>query len=166
MNFLNMDPMLRIRQNHALEHATMHVLARRDPGLRLMGRSTSKGFYVYGTVDTQTLANAASEALARLQAGERELAVHPRCGTNVATAGILAGLAGFAAMQGRRKRGLDALPNVLLATTVAVLVAQPLGQVIQREVSTAPNLQGVRIAGIGRRESGRMVAHQILLERD
>ncbi len=165
MSILDLEPLRRIRQNHALEHATMHILARSNPGLHLVGRSTSRGFLVYGDVETQTLADAVSEALARLRAGEHNLAVHPRCGTGVATAGILAGLAAFVAIQTERKSKWTALPKVLLSSTLAVLIAQPLGLTIQRDLTTDPHLEDVRIKRIQRRESGRMVTHSIEVER-
>lgn len=165
MSILDWEPLRRTRQNHALEHATMHILARSNPGLRLIGRSTSKGFLVYGDVETQTLANAASEALARLQAGERELAIHPRCGTGVATAGVLAGVAAFVAMQTERKSKWAALPRVLTYSTLAVLVSQPLGLAVQREFTTEPTLDDVRIGRIQRRESSRTTVHRVEVER-
>ena len=84
-----LDLIRRVRQNHALEHATMHVLSRRNPYLTLMGRSTPSGFVLYGDVAAQEIANAATEALALLQQGQEHLAVHPRCGTNLAVTSIL-----------------------------------------------------------------------------
>ncbi|MFI5270194.1 MAG: DUF6391 domain-containing protein, partial [Chloroflexota bacterium] len=39
----------RLRQNHALEHATMAILQQRDPRARIIARSTSRGFKLYGT---------------------------------------------------------------------------------------------------------------------
>jgi len=166
MNILELEPLRHIRQNHALEHATIHLLTRRAPSRHFVGRSTPRGFYIYGAVDTQTVADAVSEALARLQAGESELAVHPRCGTGIATTGILAGLAAFATLGLRRKRTLADLPAVITATTLAALVAQPLGLTIQQRLTTDPNLEDVRVARVERLESGRMVAHRIILERD
>jgi hypothetical protein len=80
-----------VRQNHALEHATIHVLSWRNPQTRIVGRSTPSGFFVYGPLDTQEVASAASEALARLQQGEAHLALHPRCGTNLVVTSVLAG---------------------------------------------------------------------------
>jgi len=38
----------RIRRNHALEHATLHVLESQRPNLRAGGRATAHGFYLYG----------------------------------------------------------------------------------------------------------------------
>lgn len=166
MNVLELEPIVRIRQSHALEHATIHLLTRSDPTLRLVGRSTSKGFYIYGPVETRALGDAASEALARLQAGESDLAIHPRCGTGIATAGVLAGLAAFVVLRARRKPSLSDLPSVLTATTLAVMVSQPLGLKMQQKVTTTPELQGVRISEVRRQESGQMIIHQVRLERD
>jgi hypothetical protein len=166
MNILEFEPLRRIRQNHALEHATIHLLTRSDPSRHFVGRSTPRGFYIYGQVDTQTVADAVSEALARLRAGESDLAIHPRCGTGIATTGILAGLAAFATLGFRRKRTLADLPAVITATTLAALVAQPLGLTVQQQFTTDANVEGVRIARVERLEAGRMVAHRVILERD
>jgi hypothetical protein len=92
MALLDMPFVAALRRNHALEHATMHILGQRQPYLNAVARTALDGFYVYGMVDTRALADTASEGLARLQAGETDLAVHPRCGTNLAVAGLLAGL--------------------------------------------------------------------------
>src|SRR5579883_605184 len=73
----------RIRQNHALQHATITVLSRMVPDLRVSARSSSTGFIIFGDVDLGQLRRAVDEALARLQAGEAELAIHPNCGTNL-----------------------------------------------------------------------------------
>ena len=36
-----------LRQNHALEHATIHIISQSAPQLQLMGRSAPSGFYLY-----------------------------------------------------------------------------------------------------------------------
>ena len=96
-----------VRRNHALEHATIHVLTERLPGLRLVGRSDWGGFTLYGPVDTAQVSAAVSAAMARLSAGEKDLAIHPQCGTNLATGFVLAGLASTAALGGRRRSPLE-----------------------------------------------------------
>ncbi|MBE9507029.1 MAG: hypothetical protein IMY86_03185, partial [Chloroflexi bacterium] len=53
--FLDLPPVSRVRRNHALEHATMHVLSERYRNLRLVGRSSLWGFYIYGNVPTEDL---------------------------------------------------------------------------------------------------------------
>lgn len=161
MNILEIPLIARIRRNHALEHATIHVLTQHNPQRYLVGRTTTSGFYILGEVEIEEVAAAVSEALIRLRRGEHSLAVHPRCGTNLATAGVLAGLFSFVAMSGRSKSRLAKLPQILLATTIAVIAAQPLGPALQKYVTTLPEVEGVTIERITRQERGRVVVHQV-----
>jgi len=154
-----------VRQNHALEHATMNILNRRHPYLRLMGRSALSGFYLYGVVDTQELANAVSEALVRLQQGETHLAIHPRCGTNLAVTSVLAGAAAFGTTLGRPRSRFERLPWALIAATLAAILAQPLAYKIQEQVTTNPKVEGLYISEICRQEKGRVVIHKVTVGR-
>ena len=52
---------------------------------------------------------------------------------------------------------------MVLATTLGVLAAQPLGPVIQEKVTTSPNLAGVRIDAISHNKIGNMTVHRVLL---
>ena len=70
------------------------------------------------------------------------------CGPNLAVAGILAGVSSLVAL-GNRSR-LERLPNVLLASMVAMLVAQPLGRLVQKHVTTDPDLSDTELVGIKR----------------
>lgn len=164
MSLLDIPLVASLRRNHAVEHATIHILARRQPYLNAIARTAVDGFYVYGKVDTRALAGAAAEGLARLQAGEAELAVHPRCGTNLAVAGFLAGVATFLAM-GRSKSHLSKFPRFILAATLAVIMAQPLGLLIQERITTSPDVTGLSIKGVTRQELGRFTMHKVQLER-
>ena len=154
-----------VRQNHALEHATIHVLTSRYPYARMAGRSTPSGFVIYGSIPTQVVAGAASEALARLQQGEAYLAVHPRCGTYLAVTSIAAGTAAFAASQGRSRSRLEQLPVALMAATIASVIAQPLAAWIQEDITTTPEVDGVYIESVTRQERGKHVAHKITVGR-
>jgi hypothetical protein len=164
MNLL--DSAKAVRQNHALEHATIHILSRREPYTRIVGRSTFAGYLIYGSLTTEEVASAASEALARLQQGEAHLAVHPRCGTNLAVTSIMAGTAAFGATLGRPRSKLDRLPLALMAATLAAIVAQPLAHRIQEEVTTSPEVDGVYIASVTRQERGSLVVHKIVIGRE
>lgn len=154
----------RLRRNHATEHATIHMLSSRMPNLTIAGRADNKGFFLYGNVPTEAVRAAVEDALRRLQAGESYLAVHPRCGTNLVIAGMLAGLSSLLATSGRPQSLFARLPRMMLATTLAVLAAQPLGPVIQERITTSPDLAGVRIASINRQKLGKMTVHRVLLE--
>lgn len=150
-----------VRRNHALEHATISILlGRLGPGVRMVGRATRNGFYIYGDVPTDRVRESAAEGLARLKRGEASLAVSPLCGTNLAVAGLLAGGSSLLAV-GNRGR-LERLPNVLLAAMVAVLAAQPLGRAVQRHVTTSSDLAEMEIVGV--REGGHGLARYHKIE--
>ena len=136
-----------VRRNHALEHATISVLLSRDGPMRVIGRASTDGFYIYGSIPTDRLREFADEALARLQRGESHLAVSPLCGTNIAVAGILAGLASYAAL-GTRRRPLEGLSRAIMGAIVAVIAAQPLGRLIQKHYTTSADVDGLRIVSV------------------
>ena len=157
------DAIHRIRRNHGLEHATVTVLSEKFKDLRLSGRATAKGFFVYGKVNTEDLTAAVHEALQRLKNGEARLAVHPNCGTNLVTKGLVAGLAAYWALssansaQSMRRR----LPQVMLASTAAVIAGQPLGGFLQKHVTTSAEMGSLRVIDVQRSEQGRFVKHFI-----
>src|SRR3990172_10541731 len=136
-----------VRRNHALEHATIAVLAGRlGNDVRIVGRATRDGFYLYGDMEADRVRESTIEALHRLQRGEAHLAISPMCGTNLAVAGLLAGVSSLLAL-GNRSR-LERLPNVLLASMSAVLVAPPLGRLGPKHVTTSPDLSDTELLDI------------------
>jgi hypothetical protein len=159
MNILEMEPIASVRRHHAIEHATVTILTERDPGLQLIGRSDTTGFNIYGEVARSTLNDAAQRALARLQSGESALAIHPRCGTNLVVAGLLTAVAAVLAI-GRKPR-LDKIPDVILATTVAAFVAQPLGAKLQERITTSPDVRGAHIAEIRESRMGQVKVQHV-----
>ncbi len=141
-----------VRRNHALEHATISVLANKmGRDVRLVGRATRNGFYLYGDMQADRVRESTIEALQRLRRGESHLAISPMCGTNLAVAGLLAGLSSLLAL-GNRSR-VERIPNVLLASMSAVLVAQPLGRLAQKHLTTHPDLSDTELVAI--RQGGR-----------
>lgn len=168
MSILDWGPLSRIRRNHGLEHATLQILAKRFPALRMAGYSDAGGFWVIGDVPTEELRAAATEALARLENGEHRLAIHPHCGTNYAAVGLLAGTAAWLAMLGTeggdwRKR-FERWPLVISIATVVIILAQPLGPVLQARLTTDGRMRGLRIAGILLRSNGEVPVHRVLTE--
>jgi len=148
----------KVRRVHALEHATITILSRRIPHLSMAGRSTPNGFWLYGTVAKEQIESAANEALRRLQAGEAALAIHPRCGTNLAVAGILTGVSSFLASLsfGKDERAIDKLPRVILAATAAVFIAQPAGLAVQEAVTTCPDALRLSVGNIRQTKRGNL----------
>jgi hypothetical protein len=164
---LEYAPISRVRRNHGLEHATLHVLAERHPGRPLAGHSDLSGFWVIGDLTAEDLASAIQEARLRLESGESKLAVHPNCGTNFATSGVLAGLAAAVGMFGVGKRArdnLDRLPLAILLATLALIVSQPLGLKLQEHVTTSGAMGMLRVVDIIPRLQGKVTAHRVLTE--
>ncbi len=159
MNALNLPLVARVRRNHALEHATIHVLSEKHRPMNVVGRSAFNGFYLYGDLSTELVIEAVNEAYDRLRAGEHQLAIHPNCGTNLVTAGSLAGLATFAVLGNSKRRGLNLLPNALLAATAALVLAQPIGPRLQAHVTTMADLGDMRIKGVRHMDRRNLVVH-------
>ena len=158
-----------VRRNHGIEHATVSLLTARRADRRIVARSDTRGFIIFGEIETQELELATKEALRRLQADDAHMAVHPNCGTNFVTSGMLAGLAAWAvtvlSTQGERKRSAwEALPTAFTAATLALFVAQPLGHTLQEFVTTSAQVQGVRLGQVTRRaDLGGVPVHLVEL---
>jgi hypothetical protein len=163
---LDIPAIARTRRNHGLEHATLHILAQRHPHTALAGHSDASGFWVLGDVSIEAIQGAVDEALSRLQAGESRLAIHPNCGTNFATAGVLAGLAAGAAMLGGKstRDRIERLPLAALLATLALIIAQPLGALVQERVTTSGNPGELRVKEIVVSRRGRWRAHRIVTQ--
>lgn len=168
--WLNLPLILRVRRNHALEHATISVLGERYPNLRVVGRTSPWGFYIYGEVPTEGLLAAAQEGLRRLRAGQRQMAVHPNCGTNFAIAGILAGVGAFLTLEGlsiRRRNFWErfaSLPLVCSVATMGIVLALPLGTAFQARITTEANVGDMSISGITWERKGGLLIHHVRTE--
>ncbi len=136
----------RTRQHHALEHATIHLLTARFPGQRFSGLSDPSGFTLLADIDEVDLLRAVDDALLRLQGGQKALAIHPNCGTNLATTALLA--TGAALVGNRRSGRLDRLATSLLLVLLALVVAKPLGYRLQG-YTTLADVDDRRLADIG-----------------
>jgi hypothetical protein len=154
----------RIRRNHGLEHATIHVLSARHPQRPLIGRSDPGGFYLYGDLPSEAVAEAAGEALRRLRAGEHRLSLHPNCGTNLLTAGVLGAAAALASLAGAStlRRRLGRFPAAVMATVLGLVVAQPLGMALQRTVTTQGDPEGLKIEAVKTWRRGRTPLHRVV----
>jgi hypothetical protein len=155
----------KIRRNHGLEHATLHVLSERYPNISLAGHSSTGGFWLLGDVPSHEVRSAVDEALERMRKGESDLAVHSNCGTNFVTSGTIAGLAGAAAMAGVGRNWRDKLERLPLAATLATLaliLAQPLGLKLQERVTTCGVPGSLQVIDIIPAKRGGIRAHHII----
>lgn len=140
----------RIRQNHAIEHATVTVLTARQPHLRLSARSTSRGYIIFADLDPDLVRDAMDEAMARLRGGDVGLAIHPNCGTNLAVGISLATVGTMLGLASHRTR--TRVASSAFSSVAGVMAARPLGELVQKHITTLPDLQGVRVSKIFRRK--------------
>jgi hypothetical protein len=135
-----------VRQNHALEHATIVLLSRKFPDVRFSGISFAAGFFVFGEVPIAEILPTAQEALHLLRTTRPDLAVNERCGTNLAVSGALTGLAAMAVAKMRRP--FSTANNVILASTAAMIIARPLGLKVQQYITTQTPNSSLQILGV------------------
>lgn len=167
---LSVTPVRQMRRNHALEHATIHMLNRQR--YVLSGRSSAGGFVIYGDVPTEKVGPAVEEALTRLRRGQRNLAVHPNCGTNLVTTGFLATVVGGLGFMGTNRRSAwERFPIVMAAVMMAVLYSMPLGMSLQRHITTDGDPGELELVSISRSEARlpllnrEIVTHHVITRR-
>jgi hypothetical protein len=164
-HIIEIPAVARIRRNHGLEHACIHILAKKKRAGRLVGHSDAGGFWLFGDLKEDEIRAAIKEALSRLRAGEASLAIHPNCGTNLVTSGIMAGVAGAIAMTGAGPSGRDRferLPLAILFATLALVFAKPAGTRIQQLITTTGNPGDLQVLEIKRSPRQGMIAHRIV----
>ena len=152
------------RKNHALEHATMTILAERYKGVRMMGHSSPAGFILMADLPTEIVTDAVLEAKRRLENGEPNLAVHPNCGTNMAVSSLAGSAVAFSVLGLLSKKGQNAWWHYLVATAFAVpafLLAKPLGPKLQKSVTTDPQTQDVAVQMVTSQKTAHSFVHFI-----
>lgn len=151
----------RIRRNHGLEHATIHVLTEGHKRFSAQGNSDHRGFHlnIYGDVSEDEVGAAVAEAHRRLNAGEHGLAVHPNCGTVLVTTAALATVAAQAALAVEIWRGpragrvqplslVNALPGAMVAVVGALIVGRPLGIHLQERYTVDGDLRDLAVTSV------------------
>jgi len=156
-----MSILSRIRRNHGLEHATIHILSENHQRFSAQGNSGHRGFHlnIYGDVSGEEVAAAVAEAHRRLRAGEHQLAVHPNCGTVLVTTAALATLAAqtvLAVENWREPRAgrirpvalVNAMPGAIVAVVVALIVGRPAGLWLQEHYTVDGDLRDLEVVSV------------------
>ena len=154
----------RTRRNHGLEHATLNLLGRSRPKQSFAGHSDGGGFWILGQIATIELNNIVLDALERLNAGQRELAIHKNCGTNLLVSGFAAGLAGAAGLIGVGKKPKDKFERIPIITALGVLalaLSRPLGPVLQALLTTSGEPGSLQVVSITKHTLNGTPAHRI-----
>lgn len=146
---LDLPYILETRRNHALEHATLHILARTHKG-NMAGHSNPTGFFLLGDFSTPDVWVAATEALERLRGGESGLAIHAGCGTNMATTTLLSGTLAWSVLRVAKSTltKILLLPIAVAFGVIGVLLARPLGPVLQQRITTEADIGNMQIIDI------------------
>ena len=146
---LNLPLILETRRNHALEHATLHVLARTHK-ISMAGHSNPTGFFLLGDLQLEEIANASIEALTRLKAGESGLAVHEGCGTNMATTALLSATFAWAPLRGAKSTRwrLLLIPLAVIFAAFGYWLSKPLGPWLQKYITTEADMGNMQITDI------------------
>lgn len=152
----------RIRRNHALEHATIHMLSEQNKNFSAQGNSNHRGFYlnIYGDISEEQVRAAVDEAYRRMKGGQHHLAVHPNCGTVLLTTAAMGALASQTAFgleqrrQGRRTMDLNVfvngLPGAILAGVLSLILSRPVGMALQEKVTTDGDLGNLVVVRVRR----------------
>jgi hypothetical protein len=146
---LDLPYILETRRNHALEHATLHMLARTHK-INMGGHSNPTGFFIFGELRTEDIRAALEEAYTRLRGGESELAIHPGCGTNLVATAFLPGTLAWLPFQSTRstRARLLLLPLAILFGVFGFILSKPLGTWMQRNLTTEADLGNMRIVEV------------------
>ncbi len=166
MTILDVPFVSRIRRNHGLEHATINILSIRFPRQSLAGFSFPGGFYLIGDVPTREVRDAVSQALSRMNGGERSLAIHPNCGTNLVVTGFVAGLLAWLGMAGAKSKRdkVERLPSVIALTLFGLIASQPLGPLVQQRITTSGDPQGLTIVDVFPIRFGQFSMHRVITQ--
>jgi hypothetical protein len=163
MTILDIPVLSRVRRNHGLEHATINILSQRFPR-PLAGYSFPGGFFIVGDIQTADLREAVVQALARMNNGERYLAIHEHCGTNYVASGLVAGLLAWTGMIGAKSNRdqLERLPLVLSLAIIGLVLSRPLGPALQKSVTTSGEPKGLSIVDIYPVRVGQPTIHRVV----
>lgn len=168
-SFLDRLPLVgAVRRNHALEHATMQVLAEKYKGVQMAGLSNPQGFLLIADLPTEIVTDAALEAERRLKAGESQLAIHPHCGTNLAAPALAAGAAAWLAVWAGCGSKKPRLPQLILGLLTAVpvfILARPLGPLLQKTLTTSAEQGEQRVAQVSTTRLRENYLHKINTDR-
>lgn len=139
-----------IRKNHAMEHATITLLSEAMPRVSFSGYSFIKGFWIMGKAELQDVQKAAEMAHARLINGERKLAIHPGCGTNIAVTGLCTAAAAMLTTLGESDDDtpMERFSAFTTAGMIGALAGRPLGPKVQKHITTDPDVRNLSIVSI------------------
>ena len=151
-----------LRRNHALEHATIAVMMEREPGRKFNGFSNDDGFFVQGVRSLEEVDDAAREAISRMQAGEKKLAIHRNCGTTIVAANLIAAVAFISVIAiglfAGMSLGLNFYLLIVAGMLASLMLRVPLSLFLQRFVTTQHDLSNAEVGWVEPAKPGELRA--------
>ncbi|MGD9552692.1 MAG: DUF6391 domain-containing protein, partial [Candidatus Caldatribacteriota bacterium] len=150
-----------IRRNHAIEHATINVLEEwAGSHLNISGLSREDGFYIAGIQNPELIERAALQGLNLLKQGNCHLAIHRRCGTDIAIANFVTALIFLILMI---VTGIISIFYILIALLISNLISPYLGEYVQKYFTTSCDVRNTEIVGLeyelDRKEADLLLRH-------
>jgi hypothetical protein len=128
----------------------------RTHNLNMGGHSNPTGFFIFGDLRTEDIRPALQEAYSRLRSGEKELAIHPGCGTNLVATAFLPGTLAWLPFQSARstRTRLLLLPIAMALGVAGFLLSKPAGTWMQRHITTEADLGNMQIVSVAQVRKG------------
>ena len=151
-----------LRRNHAIEHATINVLEQlAGQRLNVSGLSREDGFYISGIQNPEMVEESAVRGLNLLKQGNCQLAIHRRCGTDIAIANFVSALIFLILLL---TTGSFSILNIIIALLLSNLISPYLGEYVQKYFTTSCDVANMEIVGLefelGRQEeTGMLLRH-------
>ena len=150
-----------IRRNHAIEHATINVLEEwAGSHLNISGLSREDGFYIAGIQNPELIERAALQGLNLLKQGNCHLAIHRRCGTDIAIANFVTALIFLILLI---VTGMISIFYILIALLISNLISPYLGEYVQKYFTTSCEVRNTEIVGLeyelDRKEADLLLRH-------
>ena len=166
-NILELDPVWKVRSNHSLEHATLHVLSTKVTRARVSGLSDAGGFWLLGDVPTDLVMESAQEALQRMQDGETGLAMHDNCGSNLVPSIVVSGGLAWLAMAGTGdslRKKTRRIPLAVLLALMGFEAAKPVGPLLQEKSTSIDHFQQMLIREVRCYKPYNLVVNRVATE--
>ena len=159
-------PIAQMRKNHALEHTTINLLESAAPEKGFSGWSIHNGFWILGHCDIQTIQETVDLALAKLRNGQKQLAIHPSCGTNLMMSGLLTAIGALVTLRGTKKESerISRLSSLVLVSGAMLQLSKPLGPWVQANITVDPDMTGISVIGIDTGEIGSVPCYFVRTE--
>tara|TARA_B100000686_G_scaffold1981_1_gene2204 strand:- start:207 stop:734 length:528 start_codon:yes stop_codon:yes gene_type:complete len=135
---------LNIRRNHAIEHATVSILTEQISKSAVIGFAVPSGFIIYSKSSKDEILSAANNGLNLMKTGDSEISISQFCGTNLVVAALLTGVSTvlLSKILGKKSKNILNITNGFL---LSALLSKPIGRIVQKYVTTDPNVKHIQI---------------------